>query len=63
MEELIDEAGESGRDNGATPLTWAATTAGEAMVGGEMRNGPSRCRPREGGRWEVGCGMSFGVVV
>lgn len=33
VEELI-EAGESGRDNAATPLAWGATTAGEAMFGG-----------------------------
>jgi hypothetical protein len=30
---MIDEAGESGRDSAATPLTWGATTAGDAMAG------------------------------
>jgi hypothetical protein len=38
VEELI-EAGESGRDKAATPLTWVAASAGESMVGGRCGTG------------------------
>lgn len=48
VEELIEEAGESGRDNGATPLTWGAMTAGEAMVDGRVAECP----------WKASCGMA-----
>lgn len=41
VEELI-EAGESGRDNGATPLSWGGATAGEAMAGGAGKGGDMR---------------------
>jgi hypothetical protein len=52
VEELI-EAGESGRDNAATPLTWGARTAGEAMFGG-VCNRAVEVETPGGGRWEVG---------
>lgn len=52
VEELI-EAGESGRDNAAAPLTWGATTVGDAMVGGGCGIALSSSGPRKGGMWDV----------
>jgi hypothetical protein len=56
VEELI-EAGESGRDNAASPLTWVAT-AGEAMAGGEFGMADRDQDP--GRRREVGWGFGRG---
>jgi hypothetical protein len=58
VDELM-EAGESGRDNEATPLTCAVARPGEAMPGG---GGPAMRAPRRAvGFWEPVGGVRSGM--